>query len=248
MDARRIIPIEVKDEYIIGAGRVIGAKGSHDDVALRAVFNDTWDGTSRTAVWLNALGENAVVQLLLPDTKEDGAYLIPIPEEAKSEVGEAMLTIKGFTTADGATEESATITATAYFRVLEGDFDQGASDSGSIALNQSEQFQAQLTALEADIVNAAKAADAKEAAESFANDAEGYAADADSAAQRAEAAAQRAEAAGGVDFKTDETLTLSPDGVLSVNTADKVGDKTLPITAAAVNVTVGNIEILLSQI
>ena len=195
MDARRIIPIEVKDEYIIGAGRVIGAKGSHDDVVLRAAFNDMWDGTSKTAVWLNAIGEQAVVQMILPDAKEDGAYLIPIPEEAKSEVGDAMLTIKGFTTADGVTEGSATITATAYFRVLDGDFDQGASDSGSITLNQSEQFQAQLTAIEADIINAAKAADAKEAAERFANDAEGYAADADSAAQRAEAAAQSANAA-----------------------------------------------------
>ncbi|MBR7146155.1 MAG: hypothetical protein IKD11_00360, partial [Oscillospiraceae bacterium] len=193
MDARRIIPIEVKDEYIIGAGRVIGAKGSHDDVVLRAAFNDMWDGTSKTAVWLNAIGEQAVVQMLLPDTKEDGAYLIPIPEEAKSEVGDAMLTIKGFTTADGVTEGSATITATAYFRVLEGDFDQGASDSGSITLNQSEQFQAQLTAIEADIINAAKAADAKEAAEQFANDAEGYAADADSAAKRANAAVYEAE-------------------------------------------------------
>ena len=51
----------------------------------------------------------------------------------------------------------------------------------------------------------------------------------------------------GVDFVTDETLTLE-DGVLRVNTATEVGDQTLPITAAAVNITVGNIEVLLGTI
>lgn len=48
-------------------------------------------------------------------------------------------------------------------------------------------------------------------------------------------------------FETDETLILE-NGVLRVNTAHEVGDQTLPITAAAVNNTVGNIEILLQTI
>lgn len=53
---------------------------------------------------------------------------------------------------------------------------------------------------------------------------------------------------GGVDFKTDETLTLE-GGILSVNTADAVEeDNTLPITSAAVHTTVGNIEVLLKTI
>ena len=52
----------------------------------------------------------------------------------------------------------------------------------------------------------------------------------------------------GMKFETDETLTLE-DGILSVNTADKVEqDNTLPITSAAVHVTVGNIETLLGTI
>lgn len=55
---------------------------------------------------------------------------------------------------------------------------------------------------------------------------------------------------GGVDFTTDETLTLDPvTKVLSVNTADAVEqDNTLPITSAAVHTTVGNIEALLATI
>lgn len=52
----------------------------------------------------------------------------------------------------------------------------------------------------------------------------------------------------GVQFETDETLTLE-NGVLSVNTADVVEeDNTLPVTSAAVHVTVGNINALLETI
>lgn len=72
------------------------------------------------------------------------------------------------------------------------------------------------------------------------------------AAVRAEKAADRAEAAGGGGggfyFETDETLTLE-NGVLSVNTASVVEeDNTLPVTSAAVNTTVGNINALLATI
>lgn len=52
----------------------------------------------------------------------------------------------------------------------------------------------------------------------------------------------------GTTFETDETLTLA-DGILSVNTADVVEeDNTLPVTSAAVNTTVGNINALLATI
>lgn len=49
-------------------------------------------------------------------------------------------------------------------------------------------------------------------------------------------------------FKTDETLSFK-DGMLSVNTSHEPDpDNTLPITSAAVAVTVGNIDILLQTI
>lgn len=58
----------------------------------------------------------------------------------------------------------------------------------------------------------------------------------------------RGEGGGGVSFETDDTLTLK-DGVLRVNTAhEPEPDNTLPITAAAVATTVGNIEILLKTV
>lgn len=53
---------------------------------------------------------------------------------------------------------------------------------------------------------------------------------------------------GGVEFRTDETLSLK-DGVLKVNTASTVeADNTLPITSAAVSAVVGNINALLETI
>jgi len=52
----------------------------------------------------------------------------------------------------------------------------------------------------------------------------------------------------GVSFTTDETLSLI-DGVLSVNTAKEPDpDNTLPITSAAVAMTVGNISAILDTI
>ena len=54
---------------------------------------------------------------------------------------------------------------------------------------------------------------------------------------------------GDSSFKIDNTLTLSPEGVLSVNTADVVEkDNTLPVTSAAVHTQIGNIELLLQTI
>lgn len=53
---------------------------------------------------------------------------------------------------------------------------------------------------------------------------------------------------GGVEFETDNTLTLE-NGILSVNTTNNMEqDNTLPITSAGVYATVGNIEALLKTI
>ena len=53
----------------------------------------------------------------------------------------------------------------------------------------------------------------------------------------------------GTSFTPDETLSLNENGVLSVNTAHEPDpDNTLPITAAAVAQTLGNVETLLRTI
>ena len=49
--------------------------------------------------------------------------------------------------------------------------------------------------------------------------------------------------------KVGECLSISDDGTLSVRTTNEVGaDNTLPVTAACVHSTVGNIETLLETI
>lgn len=48
-------------------------------------------------------------------------------------------------------------------------------------------------------------------------------------------------------IKTDETLSFK-NGVLCVNTSKKVEDSVLPVTSAAVDTVVGNIDILLKTI
>lgn len=50
-------------------------------------------------------------------------------------------------------------------------------------------------------------------------------------------------------FTVDNTLTLSEDKVLRVNTTDVIeADNTLPITSASVHTSIGNIEVLLRTI
>lgn len=75
------------------------------------------------------------------------------------------------------------------------------------------------------------------------------------AAKAAQAAAEKARdeaigsSGGGIKFTTDETLTLTEDNVLKVNTAkDAEADNTLPITSAAVFMEIGNIDALLQSI
>ena len=56
---RRIIPIEINNEYVIGGGVVVGAAGSHDDVVLQITFSPMWAGLAKSIVWLDADGRSA---------------------------------------------------------------------------------------------------------------------------------------------------------------------------------------------
>lgn len=157
--ARRIIPCCVTDEYVRGAGVVVGAAGSHNDVALRLEFSPMWAGTARSIVWKDALGENATVTLLGTNLLEAGemeVYIVPIPAEAKARAGELSMTIKG-ATVSGETETSATLTTTAHFVVMESDWDEDAEASGDITATQAEQLRAELEEIKTDIVSAAEA-------------------------------------------------------------------------------------------
>ena len=60
----RYIPITVNNEYIKGAGAVVGAAGAHKDSVMDITFGEAWDGKTKSIVWRNAQHANSVVTLL----------------------------------------------------------------------------------------------------------------------------------------------------------------------------------------
>lgn len=207
--ARRIIPCCVTDEYVRGAGVVVGAAGSHNDVALRLEFSPMWAGTARSIVWKDALGENATVTLLGTNLLEAGemeVYIVPIPAEAKARAGELSMTIKG-ATVSGETETSATLTTTAHFVVMESDWDEDAEASGDITATQAEQLRAELEEIKTDIVSAAEA----ETSANRAAEAEKKATEAEKkATEAAKKAAETAKKA--AEIVTGATVSVVADG------------------------------------
>lgn len=123
--AKRIIECQVSDEYVLGSGVVVGAAGSHDDVVLRLAFNDMWIGLNIYATFRDSKGESPTLVAILPSMLVKGeamTYDVPVPAAAKRYEGKMMLTVSGYSIAGGTQEDTATNTATAYFRVLRSDF------------------------------------------------------------------------------------------------------------------------------
>ena len=151
--AKRIVKCQINDEYVIGSGVPIGAAGSHDDVVLKLDFNDSWIGLNIYATFRDALGGHPTVVLLLPSMladQESMIYEVTVPAAAKLYAGKAMLTLTGYTVSDdGAVEESATNTATAYFPVLPSDY--AFAEDGSITPTIAQQLQDEMRIREGDI-------------------------------------------------------------------------------------------------
>lgn len=155
----RIIRCEVENEFIRGAGVVIGAAGSHDDVELELSFSPMWDGTSKKIVWFDALGEQAVVTALGTDLLAAGeteTYRVSVPAEAKAVEGDMMLTIRGVHVADGV-EQRAVVAATARFKVLPALWDPLAVESSDVTASQADQLRQEIETIKSDIADAAKA-------------------------------------------------------------------------------------------
>lgn len=169
----RVIPCEVRNEFISGAGQVIGAAGSHNDVELELSFSPVWAGTVKKIVWFDALGEKTVVtalgtNLLVPGQLE--VYRVKVPPEAKAVEGDMRLTIRGVNVKNGV-ESRAVVAATACFRVLPALWDPLAVESTDVPASQADQLRQEIEAIKEDIVDAALAADALEQAQEAAGQA-----------------------------------------------------------------------------
>ena len=135
-DLTRTIYLEVDNEYVKGAGVVIGAAGSHDDVILEIQFGEMWKNAGAIRFcFIDANGENPTLidDATLVETNEIGPlYQVSIPSEAKAVPGKATLAIKGAiidNTTDPATETRATMTAAAKFTVMESEWDSDADEA-----------------------------------------------------------------------------------------------------------------------
>jgi len=158
----RYIEIECSNEYVKGAGVVIGAAGSYSDVALKIKFSDSWDGMAKHITWLDANGENPTIVYLTANNYDGEYYTSLIPAEAKAVAGAATMSIKGADSSQG------TLTAKAEFKVLESVYDENAEEAADITPTVAEQFQAQMEDIIDSIADALTAADNAAASESAA--------------------------------------------------------------------------------
>lgn len=144
----RIIPCQVTNEYVRGSGVVVGAAGSHDDVVLRLTFNDMWAGLSKYATFRDALGQNPTLILITDSAavpNAENTYDVSVPAAGKSREGRMMLTLSGYTITEGVEEDAATVTTTAYFRVLPSDY--SILEDGSVNATLAQQLHGEIDAI-----------------------------------------------------------------------------------------------------
>ena len=154
---QNIVKLQISNEYIQGSGVSVGAVGSHDDVLLEMDFRPStvWAGTTRRAIFSNALGENRTVIVLTTNLLEEGqgeVYLVPVPQQAKDVAGECFLTVEGFVTDGSGKEIVRCVTEEARFRVLPSKL--YTNDSAPVTPSQAEQLQAEIDSIKTTIVNA----------------------------------------------------------------------------------------------
>jgi hypothetical protein len=154
--AKRIIECSVTGEYINGAGVVIGAAGSHDDVTLQIEFDNSWNGLNLWATFRDAIGENPCGVPISANDLAEGKYNIynvSIPETVLRYSGKIKLILTGYSVS-GVYDDNGKLvrvaetqerhTTAAYFRVLPSDvamYDDGSID-GTIAQELLEQINA----------------------------------------------------------------------------------------------------------
>ena len=154
---QNIVKLQISNEYIQGSGVSVGAVGSHDDVLLEMDFRPSavWAGTTRRAIFANALGENRTVIVLTTNLLEEGQgeiYLVPVPQQAKDVAGECFLTVEGFVTDGSGKEIVRCVTEETRFRVLPSKL--YTNDSAPVTPSQAEQLQAEIDSIKTTIVNA----------------------------------------------------------------------------------------------
>lgn len=93
-----------------------------------------------------------------PKIEEIPAYIVPIPSNAKALEGDMIVTVQGYSlNKDGSQVETATMTATAYFKVLPSGW--SIPEDNTVTPTLAQQLQWEIEDIQSDIVKAAKVAD-----------------------------------------------------------------------------------------
>ena len=244
---QRIIPLQIADEYIMGAGGSVGAVGSHDDVLLEMDFRSSasWGGTTRRAIFSNALGEVCPPIILTTSLLEEGqldVYLVPVPAEAKTAAGECFLTVEGYI-GEGENESIRIVTNEVTFRVLPSRL--YTNDDDPITPSQAEQLQREIDEIKDDIADAAAAAKAlekteaaRDAALAYASRSAGYMAGAEEQAEAAERSAQDAlQAVSDAQEKVEEAADEADRAEEEANRAQAEAERvTVPAAVGVYNI------------
>lgn len=120
---KKIIPIEVRGEYILGSGVSIGSAGSINSTVLRVKFDDTWGGLIKYATWTDARGDSVEQIPIFPSDlveNEANTYDFSVPAFPLQYAGAVKLSFTGYAMSRyGENVDNLINTATGLFRVLE---------------------------------------------------------------------------------------------------------------------------------
>lgn len=245
---QRIIKLSVKNEYILGEGVVIGAAGSHDEVLLELDFraSPVWHGTTKKAIFYDAMYKNPATILLTTNLLADGqtdVYYVPVPQAAKTAAGDCFLTVEGTVvegSGENAKETVRVTTREARFPVLP---NKRYLNETPITPTQAEQLQAEIDDIKSTVSEAKDSADAAEASKKAAAASEQAAAKSETAAKASEtaaaesakdaAASKAAAAKSEANAKASETAAKSSETEAGKSAADAAASKSDAQTAKA---------------
>ena len=97
----RIIEIEVTGCHLTKSGNLAGVEGESDATTLEITFDESWDGFSKTIVWIDAKGENATDRILSFEelaSPEDSprVFLTTVPGKVMTVQGDVMFSLIGY--------------------------------------------------------------------------------------------------------------------------------------------------------
>ena len=230
----RIIRCRVAQEYVVGAGAVLGATGGDGGTVLELEFEPEWAGCVKRLAWYDALGNFKTTQICTVDRLLPGSYNVyqmPVPLEALEVCGEALLTIRGAVVNEDGTLGPVRISATARFRVLEGRWPEALE---KVSPSETEQLQAQIDAFLPQITTVTGNAElawessqqAQEAAKRADEDAQSARSSADRGADSARAAAdseaQARRYAGLAQAEAERAAVPAVAGIYNLILTDRV--------------------------